>query len=72
MNAISTKPPEMEFTEASPRPTVATTRVLPGYREEHHVEERRSIPAALAAICEDCTKDPMHYVLRSDTGHDGE
>ena len=30
------------------------------------------LPAAISAICEDAKIDSLRYVLRSNTGHDGE
>lgn len=44
----------------------------PKWRDELLVDKELTQPEVMAAICEDCSKDSLRYVLRSDTGHDGE
>jgi hypothetical protein len=36
------------------------------------VDEVQTLADAMTAICDDCCKNSLQYVLRSDTGHDGE
>lgn len=45
--------------------TVPALRTLPA-------EESQTLAAVMTAICEDCSEGSLQYVLRSDTGHDGE
>ena len=46
--------------------TVAPPKTIPA------VPKPRDLPAAISAICEDARIDSLRYVLRSNTGHDGE
>ena len=46
--------------------TVAPPKTVPA------VPKPRDLPAAISAICEDARIDSLRYVLRSNTGHDGE
>ena len=41
-------------------------------QDDHQVDNGRSLQDVMQAICEDCCKNSLTYVARSDTGHDGE
>jgi hypothetical protein len=77
MNAITAKPTVTDSNDESISHPLTPDWLSPDWlspdRElESHVERPRSLPSVLAAICEDCSKNSMQYVLRCDTGHDGE
>ncbi|MAI32961.1 MAG: hypothetical protein CBE00_06385 [Planctomycetaceae bacterium TMED240] len=40
--------------------------------DEIQVEDVQTVADLMTAICEDCNQNSLLYVLRSDTGHDGE
>ena len=56
------------FQDASVQPVL----LRPAFQDAIQVDEVQTLPDALNAICDDCCKDSLQYVLRSDTGHDGE
>jgi len=71
MNAVIASPPEMDVNEKSIVATAPAT-VPPHSEEALQVEALRLLPAVMLAICDDCSRNSIQYVLRSNTGHDGE
>jgi hypothetical protein len=72
MNAITAKPTVTDTNDEPTSHLMTPDWLAPDWELESHVERPRSLPSVLAAICEDCSKNAMQYVLRCDTGHDGE
>ena len=71
MNSVIASPPEMDVKEKS-SVAAAPSTVPPDSEEALQLETLRSLPAVMSAICEDCSRNSIQYVLRSNTGHDGE
>ena len=44
----------------------------PRRKDALQVDEVQSLEDVMEAICDDCCKNSLQYVVRSDTGHDGE
>lgn len=72
MNAITAKPIDTKIKNESTTKFLGPDWVETEMDFKSHVERPRSLLSVLNSICEDSNKHPMQYVLRCDTGHDGE
>ncbi len=81
MNTVIEKPANTEDTLQKPaglsaasfqHASVQPVLPRPAFRDAIQVDEVQTLPDVMNAICDDCCKDSLQYVLRSDTGHDGE
>lgn len=77
MNTVIAKPSHMDDSKQGPTavddalfyPAVLLKPALP---DSLQVDDAQTLPSVMNAICDDCCKNSLQYVLRSDTGHDGE